>query len=161
MLVSVFFFCPRDRQNSPGSLGNYPVLDLQQLHTSMIDKSQIAQYVKGTVVSFYAGRGANGTDEACIDAGAIAFSKDTGPSGTYGEVFTNGETEWYLGRTSQEHGTLTRLGPGEPLEVGSKVDIIGQHACLIAAAYPWYYIVDSKVAGGQEIVDLWVPWKGW
>ncbi|KAH8835316.1 hypothetical protein DL96DRAFT_1573730 [Flagelloscypha sp. PMI_526] len=106
-------------------------------------KEDIAQYVKATVVSFYAGRGVDGTDEAF---------KDTGPSGTYGEVFTEGQTE---------HGTLTRKTKEEHLQVGSKVDIVGQHACLVAAAYPWYYIVDSGVDGGNQIVDIWVPWKGW
>lgn len=28
-------------------------------------------------------------------------------------------------------------------------------------AYSWYYIVDENVGGGREIVDIWVPWKGW
>lgn len=97
----------------------------------MIQKKDIAQYVKATVVSYYAGRGAEGTDEACVDAGALAFSKDTGPSGTYGEVVSRGHTDWVLGRTSQEHGTLTRRSEGgSSLQVGATLDIVGQHACL-------------------------------
>jgi hypothetical protein len=32
---------------------------------------------------------------------------------------------------------------------------------LIAAAYPWYYIVDSTEDGGRVVKDIWVPWKGW
>ncbi|KAL0071858.1 hypothetical protein AAF712_000780 [Marasmius tenuissimus] len=141
--------------------GNYPMLDLQQEHTSLIDSTRIAQRVRVTVVSYYPGRGAEGTDEALVDGGAIAFSKDTGPSGGFGRVIGTG---WQLGRISQEHGLLTRkeqVGPGDQLKVGQTVDIVGQHACLIAAAYPWYYIVDSTVGGGEEVVDVWVPWKGW
>ncbi|KAL0576370.1 hypothetical protein V5O48_005629 [Marasmius crinis-equi] len=140
--------------------GNYPMLDLQQEHTSLIDSSRIAQRVRVTVVSYYPGRGTGGTDEALVDGGAIAFSKDTGPSGGFGKVIG---TDWQLGRISQEHGLLTRRTPvgKDSLELGQMVDIIGQHACLIAAAYPWYYIVDSTVGGGQEVVDVWVPWKGW
>jgi len=140
--------------------GNYPMLDLQQEHTSLIDRSKVAQRVRVTVASYYPGRGANGTDEALVDGGAIAFSKDTGPSGTFGEVIG---MDWKLGRISQEHGTLTRTGPvgNEQLKLGDKLEIVGQHACLIAAAYPWYYIVDGDVREGKEIVDIWVPWKGW
>lgn len=106
------------------------MLDLQQQHTGMIDEKHIAQRVRATVVSYYPGRGEGGTDEAMIDAGAIAFSKDSGPSGGYGKVIG---TEWQLGRISQEHGTLTRRNKGEEIELGSVVEIIGQHACLIAA----------------------------
>ncbi|KAG6911989.1 hypothetical protein DXG01_000237 [Tephrocybe rancida] len=141
--------------------GNYPMLDLQQHHTGLIDDGRIAQRVLATVVSYYPGRG-DGEDEALIDAGALAFSKDTGPSGGYGDVIGKG---WRVGRISQEHGILTKLpgetAPGEVLEVGSQVEIIGQHACLIAAAYPWYYIVDKDVGQGKKVVDIWVPWKGW
>ena len=56
--------------------GNYPMLDLQQLHTSLISPSDIAQRILATVVSYYPGRGENGQDEALCDAGAIAMSKD-------------------------------------------------------------------------------------
>ncbi|KAJ7512019.1 hypothetical protein B0H11DRAFT_2151766 [Mycena galericulata] len=104
--------------------GNYPMLDLQQKYTSLISSERIAQKVLATVISYYPGRGADGSDEALCDAGAIAMSKDTGPSGGYGDT----------------------------------VEIVGQHACLIAAAYPWYYIVED---GGRTVVDVWVPWKGW
>ncbi|KAF9015131.1 hypothetical protein BDQ17DRAFT_1418246 [Cyathus striatus] len=143
--------------------GNYPLLDLQQLHTSLIDRSQISQHVRATVVSYYHGRGKGGADEAMVDAGAIAFSKDSGPSGHYGEVVGKA---WILSRISQEHGILTRVDNGngqqaDELHVGSQVDIVGQHACLIAAAYPWFYIVDSSIQNGTEVVDIWVPWKGW
>ncbi|KAF8078656.1 putative serine dehydratase domain-containing protein [Lyophyllum atratum] len=142
--------------------GNYPMLDLQQQHTGMIDGGRIAQRVLATVVSYYPGRGENGEDEALIDAGAIAFSKDTGPSGGYGEVVGKG---WRVGRIAQEHGILTKIRGGnaseENLELGSLVEIVGQHACLIAAAYPWYYIVDKNVEQGKKVVDVWVPWKGW
>ncbi|TFY79655.1 hypothetical protein EWM64_g4354 [Hericium alpestre] len=143
--------------------GNYPVLDLQQLHTSLVTKDRIAQRVIATVISYYPGRGSDGSDEAICDAGAIAMSKDTGPSGGFGDVVGR---PWRLGRVSQEHGILTRdkASPenDESLEVGDIIQIVGQHACLISAAYPWYYVVDSAVEGGTDkVVDVWVPWKGW
>ena len=105
--------------------------DLQQRSTGLIKDPQISQRVLATVVSYYPRRGKDGLDEALIDAGAIAFSKDTGPSGGYGDVVGH---NWTLGRISQEHGILTQLpGAKTPLQVGSQVEIIGQHACLIAA----------------------------
>ncbi|KAF8807371.1 hypothetical protein BYT27DRAFT_7189458 [Phlegmacium glaucopus] len=140
--------------------GNYPMLDLQQQHTGLIDRTLISQRVQATVISYYPGRGSDGTDEAMIDAGAIAFSKDTGPSGGYGDVLGY---PWQLTRMSQEHGILTKTDKdsSEALKVGTLVNIVGQHACLIAAAYPWYYIVDAEEEDGTKVVDIWVPWKGW
>jgi len=137
------------------------MLDLQQVHTGLVDSSRIAQKVLATVISYYPGRGAGGTDEALCDAGGIAMSKDTGPIKGYGQV--NGGT-WSLASVSQEHGTLTQGSGGNSctLKIGDKVEIVGQHACMIAAAHPWYYIVDSSVAGDADrVVDVWVPCKGW
>lgn len=138
------------------------MLDLQQHETGMIDLNSVAHRVRATVISLYPRRGVDGSDEALIDAGAIAFSKDTGPSSGYGDVVSLrglARGGWKVGRISQEHGILT--GGKDQLELGEIVEIIGQHACLIAAAYPWYYIVDRSVDQGQTVVDIWVPWKGW
>ena len=115
------------------------MLDLQQRSTSLIEKAQIAQKVRATVVSYYPKRGEHNTDEVLIDAGAIAFSKDTGPSGSYGEVIGK---PWKLSRISQEHGILTQekdeLLEDDKLRIGSTVEIVGQHACLIAAVSDRY-----------------------
>ncbi|KAH7916443.1 putative serine dehydratase domain-containing protein [Hygrophoropsis aurantiaca] len=143
--------------------GNYPLLDLQQLHTTLIDRSRISQRVLAQVISYYPGRGSDGLDEAMCDAGAIAMSKDVGRIPGFGEILGK---SWKLGRISQEHGTLVQL-PSQPgsdakLQVGDIIEIVGQHACLIAAGHPWYYIVDSSVEGGSDkVVDIWIPWKGW
>lgn len=94
------------------------------------------------------------------------MSKDTGPSGGFGEVVGTNGKGWRLGRLSQEHGILVpspiSKAKAEPLQLGSMVEIVGQHACLIAAAFPWYYIVDSRGEDkGRVVKDVWVPWKGW
>lgn len=155
--------------------GNYPICDLQQLHTGLIGVSDIAHRVLASVISYYPGRGLDGSDEAMCDAGGIAMSKDTGPSGGYGDVIPWQPTDpsapaaWKLGRCSQEHGILTgnpeaqtNVDTGARLVPGDLVWIIGQHACLTAAAHPWYYVLDSDLDGGLEkIQDVWVPWKGW
>ena len=61
------------------------------------------------------------------------------------------------------HSQCHEEGDGEDkLEIGEVIEIVGQHACLILAAYPWYYVVDSEGEGRGKIVeDIWVPWKGW
>lgn len=113
------------------------MLDLQQQHTGLIDHARISQHVRATVISYYAGRGVDGSDEAMVDAGAIAFSKDTGPSGSFGEVVG---LPWTLSRISQEHGILTPSNSSAtPLNLGTIVRIVGQHACLTAAVscFPW------------------------
>ncbi|KDQ16807.1 hypothetical protein BOTBODRAFT_30700 [Botryobasidium botryosum FD-172 SS1] len=164
--------------------GNYPFCDLQQLATGLISADHVAQRVLAAVISYYPGRGEDGSDEAMCDAGGIAMSKDIGPWSGYGDVVgIVGRTGvgrsrwkacgWRLGRVSQEHGILVRKNSKEPiaeeerLRLGDVLEIVGQHACMIAAAYPWYYVVDSEdtAAEGEEVggrvVDVWVPWKGW
>ncbi|KAG9032397.1 hypothetical protein FRB95_001518 [Tulasnella sp. JGI-2019a] len=143
--------------------------------------------------------GENEVDEAMVDVGGIVMSKDTGPIKGWGKVVglvktgavTEGglhsdanwlldeSTGWTLSRISQEHGILSNdrtslvgakvVSDSVKLEIGDKVAIIGQHACLIASSHPWYYIVDSDLAvdeydqkrRGERVVDVWVPWKGW
>jgi len=164
--------------------GNYPFCDLQQLATGLVPADHVAQRVLAAVVSYYPGRGEDGSDEAMCDAGGVAMSKDTGPWAGYGDVVgivgragvgRSGwkECGWRLGRISQEHGVLVRKNPGEPIpeeekmKLGDVLEIVGQHACMIAAAYPWYYVVDSDIEAregegvGERVVDVWVPWKGW
>lgn len=170
--------------------GNYPVCDLQQISTGLVAAKDVAHRVLATVISYYPGRGEAGGDEAMCDAGGIAMSRDTGPSGGHGDVVpwvgasdgTAQQCEWRLGRCSQEHGILVRRtksslsmgqsgesssssleGDGGPqLVPGEQLWIVGQHACLTCAAYPWYYILDSRAESGLITVqDVWVPWKGW
>lgn len=106
------------------------------------------------------------------DAGALAVSKDTGPLAGYGHVvWPKSLDRWDLGRISQEHGTLVRRSGteaagrgtdgevgGEEMKIGDVIRIVPQHACLACASYPWFYVVED---GGEEVVDVWVPCKGW
>jgi len=162
--------------------GNYPLLDVQQLYTTLVGEQNIAQRVLGTVVSYYPARGPDGLDEAMCDIGALGVSKDTGKTPGFGEIVgvvgasperrAEVKGQWRLGRISQEHGVLTELpaaGNAErekgKLKIGDVIEVVGQHACLICAGYPWYYIVDSseRAPGDLEekVADVWVPWKGW
>jgi D-serine deaminase-like pyridoxal phosphate-dependent protein len=131
--------------------GCYCLNDLQQAATGLVRDGGLALSVLATVVSKYPERG-----EAMSDCGALAVSKDTGPAPGYGRVVSAGHEGWTLGRVSQEHGVLVK-GEGRDLAVGERVRIVPQHACLACACFPWFYVVE----GGDTVVDVWVPWKGW
>jgi len=158
----------------PSHAGCYCLLDIQQLATSLITHADLAISILARVVSSYPDR-----KEAMCDAGALSVSKDTGPLAGYGHVvYPEHLKSWDLGRVSQEHGTLVRRpdsdsdsgggggggarevkeGEGEEPEIGGLVRIVPQHACLACACYPWFYVVEDE---GDEVVDVWVPCKGW
>lgn len=155
--------------------GNYIFHDLQQLATGEIGLDQIAFRVLASVASVYPGRGPNGEDEVLIDVGGIGLSKDTGPMKGFGRavsVLPGGniwdagvdlEKAWTLVRISQEHGILQGSLTSQPLKPGEIVALIAQHACLVAAAHPWFYVVDTSFepGAGVYVEDVWVPWKGW
>ncbi|KAL3431633.1 putative serine dehydratase domain-containing protein [Aspergillus tetrazonus] len=146
--------------------GNYPCNDLQQVSTGLVPHTAQSVRVLAEVCSVYPER-----NEALINAGTIALTKETSEFPGYGRVTER--PQWAVLRTSQEHGILG-LSPAPALsllevnevkdekaadvfKVGDKVLLYCQHACITAAAYPLYYVVDE-----QDVVrEAWVPWKGW
>ncbi|KAJ5198525.1 uncharacterized protein N7498_007642 [Penicillium cinerascens] len=150
--------------------GCYPSNDLQQVATSLVTPEQQAIRILADVCSVYPGR-----NEALINAGTVALSKESSDFPGYGTVVDR--PQWCVVRMSQEHGILgwaeseqtTRLmehtgsksSTGEKAEsafkVGDKVLLYVQHACITSAQHFVYYVVDE-----QDIVrETWVPWKGW
>jgi D-serine deaminase-like pyridoxal phosphate-dependent protein len=141
------------------------------------------------VVSLYPGRGSNGTTEALVNAGVLALArepvKDKGEApgkdyGSWGLVVPWGGLEdnpvpppsfpaehggWQVVRHSQEHGILGWLGPAEEevrLEVGQRIRIWPNHACIAGAGHAYYLVVDSRRQGEEdEIIDVWPRWRGW
>jgi D-serine deaminase-like pyridoxal phosphate-dependent protein len=107
---------------------------------------------------------------ALIDAGALALSKDrsTAADGLpedigFGLVTDEAGRERIHGvlvsRVYQEHGLLSCGGafPFERLPVGSRVRVFPNHACLTAAMYDAYQVVD----GGDAVVATWPRINGW
>ncbi|BEJ11002.1 hypothetical protein CspHIS471_0104240 [Cutaneotrichosporon sp. HIS471] len=135
--------------------GCYCLNDLQQDATSLVREGGLALTVLATVVSKYPHRDGG---EVLTDCGALAVSKDVGPVPGFGRVVSKGHEGWSLGRVSQEHGVLTRKEGAKEIEIGEQVRIVPNHACLACACHPWFYIIDG---GGDKVVDVWVPWKGW
>ncbi|GMK58455.1 hypothetical protein CspeluHIS016_0504870 [Cutaneotrichosporon spelunceum] len=135
--------------------GCYCLNDLQQDATSLVREGGLALTVLATVVSKYPERDGG---EVMTDCGALGVSKDTGPVPGFGRVVSKGHEGWTLGRVSQEHGVLTRVVGAKEIEIGEQVRIVPNHACLTCACHPWFYVVEGA---SDEIVDVWVPWKGW
>lgn len=135
----------------------------------------------------YPSRGSSGTSEALITAGSLALGRepvaDKGvPPGLdysgwgflmpWGPAlagrqpalppggFPRAHDGWQVGRISQEHGILTWHGAAAdevPLAVGDRVRVWPNHSCIAGAGFDYYLVVD----GGDEVVDVWVRWRGW
>ncbi|KAI9710550.1 MAG: hypothetical protein M1820_002686 [Bogoriella megaspora] len=73
-------------------------------------------------------------------------------------------TGWIVGKISQEHGILTWEGPEKDcrkLEVGDKLMVWPNHACVAGAGFGWYLVVNSGIDDPDLIIDVWVRWRGW
>ncbi|KAF7911022.1 uncharacterized protein EAF01_002530 [Botrytis porri] len=162
--------------------GVYPMLDMQQLATHALPEellgwSSVAITILAEIASLYPPRGTSDSPEALITAGSLALGREpckaypgwgilspwnrtsfalpnTGPEGYSG---------WQISRISQEHGILTNPGKNDSeLSIGQKVRVWPNHACIAGAGYGWYLIVDeSRIGKEDEIVDVWVRWRGW
>lgn len=138
-------------------VGNYPANDLQQVATGLVSETQQAVRVLAEVASIYPER-----NEALINAGTIALSKETSDTPGYGRV--TDRPGWGVVRMAQEHGILGLNGLrkdeksiGETFNLGEKVFLFCQHACITAAAHFVYYVVDDR----DVVREVWTPWKGW
>ena len=99
-------------------------------------------------------------NEVLVNAGTIALSKETSAFPGFGNIV--GKSSWYISRMSQEHGILSVKEGGDGLaadefRVGDKVSIACVHACITAAAFHAFYLVDND----DVVRETWVPWKGW
>ncbi|KNG83571.1 hypothetical protein ANOM_009548 [Aspergillus nomiae NRRL 13137] len=141
--------------------GNFPALDLQQVCTGLVNRTDQAVRVLADVCSIYPER-----NEALINAGAIALSRETSSIPGFGQLVE--QPDWQVVRLSQEHGILglssdqTAMAGGtqnveDVFRVGQKVSVYCQHACITAAAFHVYYVVDEN----DIVRDTWIPWKGW
>jgi D-serine deaminase-like pyridoxal phosphate-dependent protein len=66
----------------------------------------------------------------------------------------------YVAEVNQEHGMIAAAAgapPFERLPVGAHVRILPNHACMMAAPYERYNVVE----GGDEIVATWDKAHGW
>lgn len=142
--------------------GVYMFLDLAQLSRGVGEQGDLALSVLASVIGHNRRAG-----HLLLDAGALALSKDISANARwsdagYGQV-CDAETMApfdgvHVGQVSQEHGVVPvsddRLF--DRLPVGSKVRIQPNHACMTAAAYPAYNVVE-----GLSVVAQWDRVNGW
>jgi len=137
--------------------GVYMFQDVFQAEIESCNKEDIALTVLASVI----GRKVE-ENRFLVDAGGLALSKDRSTQVTehdvgFGEVWSiNGRPDFghcIVERVYQEHGVVTGADPlpFDELQVGARVRIAPNHACLTAAAHSRYFVVD----GGDEVVDVW------
>jgi D-serine deaminase-like pyridoxal phosphate-dependent protein len=143
--------------------GVYMFQDLFQAEIGSCSRDDIAL----TVLASVQGR-RPGENRLLVDAGALALSKDQSTrhsrrNAGFGLILDilgrPSYGECIIERANQEHGVATsnRPIPFESLPVGARVRVAPNHACLTAAAYDRYHVVD----GGDEIVAVWDRMNGW
>lgn len=142
--------------------GVYVFNDLDQLGIGACGPEDLALTVLASVIGHN-----RRTGRILIDAGALALSKDVSaqeffPDIGYGRVCDLGGRPLpglYVDSAHQEHG-LIAAAEGEPpyetLPIGSKLRIQPNHACITAAAYPHYSVVE-----GEAAVETWDRVNGW
>ncbi|MEN0061548.1 MAG: alanine racemase, partial [Myxococcota bacterium] len=137
--------------------GVYLFMDLFQAAIGCCEQDDIALTVISTVISR---RG----DRVVLDAGGLALSKDRSTAHSpvdagYG-VVCDLEGHPFAGAihvddVHQEHGLIDRAP--STLNVGDRVRILPNHACMTAAAHGHYHVVE----GGTAIVDRYERCNGW
>jgi D-serine ammonia-lyase len=155
--------------------GVYPLLDLQQIATNARHfdgnpHDSIALTVLAEVRSVYRERQ---PQEALLAAGSLALGREPCKSYSGWGMLTpygfgedqQADERLIVTRISQEHGIVSFENSDHnrelPLQVGQKVRIWPNHACITGAGYDSYVIVDSSLEDRNRVVDVWVRWRGW
>lgn len=128
--------------------GNYVFMDRMPLRLKLIELKQIALSVLATVVS-------RNSDYFIIDAGSKTLSSDKGAHGMAGmegfglaypvDRFEDKDYEMIVAKLSEEHGFVARKH--FDLEVGSKLRLVPNHACVVANLLDTYAVLkDGHIA---------------
>ncbi len=147
--------------------GVYMFMDLFQAGVGCCGLDDIALSVLSSVINH---RTAEGT--AHIDAGGLALSKDRStasqPTDRHYGLVTDVAGAPFPSLTveavHQEHGRLGGAGgvPFEVLPIGARVRVLPNHACMTAAMYERYAVVDGTELGeDQPVVEFWGRVNGW
>lgn len=146
--------------------GVYMFCDVFQSEIASCRREDIAVSVLATVIGHRPD-----INSALIDAGALALSKDrsTGAPGLpedigFGLVMdvtgSRRIDRVTVGHVYQEHGMLVSDGPFpfDDLPVGARVRVLPNHACMTAAMYESYHVVDGH---DERLVATWPRINGW
>lgn len=145
--------------------GVYMFFDLVQHGAGVCSKDDIAISVLASVIGVKPEKG-----WILVDAGWMALSRDRGTASQrvdqgYGVVCDEAGRvieDVIVSQASQEHGILSiRPGSGKTmpdLPVGTRVRILPNHACAMAAQHGFYSVIDGEDAG---IEARWERIRGW
>lgn len=145
--------------------GVYMFFDLVQHGVGVCNKDDIAISVLASVIGAKPEKG-----WVLVDAGWMALSRDRGTATQridqgYGVVCDEAGRvleDVVVAQASQEHGILSiRPGSGKTmpdLPVGTRVRILPNHACAMAAQHTFYSVVDGE---GGSIEARWERIRGW
>ena len=143
--------------------GVYVFNDLDQALIGSCGPEDLALSVLASVIGHYPHR-----NQMLVDAGALALSKDISaqefqPKVGYGTIADAPSKDMAIVECSQEHGFVASADPMPygNMPIGTRVRILPNHACITAAAYDKYYVVDSDLDGGKSIVDVYDRINGW
>jgi D-serine deaminase-like pyridoxal phosphate-dependent protein len=143
--------------------GVYVFNDLDQALIGSCGPEDLALSVLASVIGHYPHR-----NQMLVDAGALALSKDISaqefqPKVGYGTIADAPLKDMAVIECSQEHGFVASADPMPygNMPIGTRVRILPNHACITAAAYDKYYVVDSDLDGGKSVVDIYDRINGW
>ncbi|MEZ5589997.1 MAG: alanine racemase [Gammaproteobacteria bacterium] len=142
--------------------GVFVFYDLDQLAIGVCQRQDLALSVLASVIGHNRHAG-----HLILDAGALALSKDISAQEFrtevgYGELCDSTTQAvlpgLYVQSVSQEHGLVPVSDPDwyDRLPVGAKVRILPNHACITAAAYDCYQVLE-----GDEVIAQWDRVNGW
>ncbi|NNE46908.1 MAG: D-TA family PLP-dependent enzyme [Rhodothermales bacterium] len=133
--------------------GNYVFHDAMQVALGTAPMTACALTAQATVISTH--RDDDGTDRVFVDAGKKTFTTDTGDGTSgYGVLLHSPSTMKPLPHArivglSEEHGWIDVPG-GSTFDVGDRVRIVPNHACVAVAMQSALYVVE-----GDTVVDRW------
>lgn len=139
--------------------GNYVFHDMTQVSLGSARLQDCALTILATVVSRR--RLSSGGERLFLDAGSKMLTSDTGAlTDGYGQILFNASTmtplpHARLSTLSEEHGWVDVPG-GATLEIGDRVRVVPNHACVVANMVDNVHLVD----GETFIADLPVSARG-
>jgi len=141
--------------------GVYTVFDMDQQSRGVCHTDEIAMSVLSSVIGHNKAAG-----KILLDAGGLALSKDRSadrfrPEVGYGQLCaTDGRiiADLYVTSVSQEHGHVLIRDESDYAQfpVGSQLRILPVHACMTAAAYDYFNLLENG-----EVSARWDRVNGW
>ena len=137
--------------------------DLFQSAIFSCRREDIALAVLATVISHRPDQ-----NRMVLDAGGLALSKDRSTASTdqdagYGlltDLHGHLIDGLYVSGVHQEHGEVTATGPIDfsRYPIGTRLRVLPNHACMTAAMYNNYHVVDE---GSETVTAVWQRTNGW